>query len=231
MLVIHDLHPADAAQLIKTPVAALVTGLGSATSHTAILARALEIPAVVGVADITARVGDGDELIVDAFGGEVVLEPDPAEIERARSRARRFRQFTLKLRQNAVSGSEDARWRRHRAHGQRRPAHGGGGGSKLYAQGIGLYRTEFLFLTRAEAPTEQEQYEVYSQIVRTTLPHRVTVRTIDMGGEALKGAFESRGAESGARAACDPSCTVAARAARRAAARGAARGSARSGAS
>lgn len=192
VLVIHDLHPADAAQLIKTPVAALVTGLGSATSHTAILARALEIPAVVGVADITARVGDGDELIVDAFGGEVVMDPDPAECERARSRARRFKQFTLKLRQNAVSGSKTRDGSEIELMANVDLPTEAAVAAKLYARGIGLYRTEFLFLTRGDAPTEQEQYEVYSQIVRATLPHSVTVRTIDMGGEALKG-LSSRG--------------------------------------
>jgi phosphotransferase system enzyme I (PtsI) len=187
VLVINDLHPADAAQLIQTPVAALVTGLGTATSHTAILARALEIPAVVGVADITARVGDGDELIVDAFGGEVVMDPDAAECERARVRARRFRQFTQKLRENPLTASKTRDGIDIELMANVDLPTEAAVAARLCAQGIGLYRTEFLFLTRVEAPTEQEQYEVYSEIVRTTLPHTVTVRTIDMGGEALKG--------------------------------------------
>jgi phosphotransferase system enzyme I (PtsI) len=191
VLVITDLHPADAAQLIETPVAALVTGLGSATSHTAILARALEIPAVVGVAGITDRVGEGDELIVDAFGGEVVLEPDPDECERARSRSLRFREFTHKLRESSGTRTEtrDAVGIELMANVDL-PAEAALA-RRVSAAGIGLYRTEFLFLSRPEPPSEDEQYEVYAQIVRTTAPHAVTVRTIDMGGEALKGSTSS----------------------------------------
>jgi phosphotransferase system enzyme I (PtsI) len=188
VLVIEDLHPADAAQLIETPVAAMVTGLGSATSHTAILARALEIPAVVGVAGIIERVGEGDELIVDAFGGEVVLDPDPAECERARTRARRFSLFTAKLRESSGARSETAdRVGIELMANVDLPAEAALA-VRACAQGIGLYRTEFLFLNRAESPSEEEQYQVYCDIVQNTLPHRVTVRTIDMGGEALKGA-------------------------------------------
>jgi phosphotransferase system enzyme I (PtsI) len=187
VLVIEDLNPADAAQLFETPVAAMVTGLGSATSHTAILARALEIPAVVGVAGIMKRVGEGDELIVDAFGGEVVLDPSPAECERARIRARRFRQFTDKLRESSGAGSETADGVPIELMANVDLPAEAALAARVSAQGIGLYRTEFLFLSRPEPPTEEEQYRVYSEIVQQTAPHLVTVRTIDMGGEALKG--------------------------------------------
>ena len=99
--------------------------------------------------------------------------------------------------------------------------------SRLWAQGIGLYRTEFLFLSRAEPPSEQEQYEVYAEIVRTTLPNTVTVRTIDMGGEALKGSAASPACPI-QRSACARSAGAGAtRTARRAAARRAARVGAR----
>jgi phosphotransferase system enzyme I (PtsI) len=187
VLVIEDLNPADAAQLIETPVAALVTGLGSATSHTAILARALEIPAVVGVAGITERVGEGDELIVDAFGGEVVLDPDPDECDRAHVRSRRFRQFTRKLRESSGARTETADGAVIELMANVDLPAEAALAARVWARGIGLYRTEFLFLNRTEPPSEQEQYEVYSEIVRKTLPHAVTLRTIDMGGETLKG--------------------------------------------
>jgi phosphotransferase system enzyme I (PtsI) len=188
VLVIEDLHPADAAQLIETPVAALVTGLGSATSHTAILARALEIPAVVGVQGIVERVGEGDELVVDAFGGEVVLDPEPSECERARVRARRFHLFTAKLRESSGHRSETADGVGIELMANVDLPAEAAVAARGWAQGIGLYRTEFLFLNRTEPPSEEQQYQVYCDIVQTTLPHRVTVRTIDMGGEALKGA-------------------------------------------
>ena len=187
VLVIHDLQPADAAQLIQTPVAALVTGLGTATSHTAILARALEIPAVVGVAGITERVGDQDELIVDAFGGEVVLDPDPEECDRARSRSRRFGQFRAKLRESSAEPARLADGTDIELMANVDLPTEAAMAAEMKAHGIGLYRTEFLFLNRPEPPSEQEQYEVYREIVRATAPNAVTVRTIDMGGEALKG--------------------------------------------
>jgi phosphoenolpyruvate-protein phosphotransferase (PTS system enzyme I) len=186
VLVIEDLSPAEAAQLIETPVAALVTGLGSATSHTAILARALEIPAVVGVAGITSRVGEGDEIVVDAFGGEVVLDPDPEECARARVRAARFRQFTSKLRESGNAGTETRDGVAIEVSANVDLPAEAALAARALAHGIGLYRTEFLFLNRAESPSEQEQFEVYSDIVRRTLPSAVTLRTIDMGGEVLK---------------------------------------------
>jgi phosphotransferase system enzyme I (PtsI) len=185
VLVIDDLHPADAAQLIETPVAALVTGLGTATSHTAILARTLEIPAVVGVAGIVSMVGSGDELVVDAFHGRVVLDPIEEECERARVRARRWRRFTRELRERALERTET----RDRVALQLManvdiPAEAALAAEE-HVDGIGLYRTEFLFMSRREPPTEDEQAKVYSDIVRVTAPRPVTLRTIDMGGDAM----------------------------------------------
>ncbi|MDD9938339.1 MAG: phosphoenolpyruvate--protein phosphotransferase [Myxococcales bacterium] len=185
VLVTDDLHPADAAQLIETPVAALVTGLGSATSHTAILARTLEIPTVVGIAGIVEQVGEGDELVVDGFAGRVVLEPEPAECDRARLRGQRWRQFTQKLREQAGDRVEtrdgvpiellaNVDLPAEAALAQEEGVHG-----------IGLYRTEFLFMSRREPPSEDEQAQVYSDIVRVSAPRSVTLRTIDLGGDAL----------------------------------------------
>lgn len=187
VLVIDDLHPADAVHLIEERVAGLVTGLGSATSHTAILARALGIPAVVGIADITGRLGSGDELIVDALRGEVVVGATEAERSEARSRGDRYRRFSYGLRSRGV----------------RRTATGDGvlvsvmanidtpaeAGAlvEVGALGIGLYRSEYLFLTRTDLPTEDEQYEVYAELVRRANPLPVTLRTVDIGGDALKG--------------------------------------------
>jgi phosphotransferase system enzyme I (PtsI) len=187
VLVIEDLHPADAAQLIETPVAALVTGLGSATSHSAILARALQIPAVVGVPGITGRVGGGDLIIVDAFGGEVVLGPEPAECDRALARARRFTLFRRKLRESGLAQASTRDGEAIELMANVDLPSEAAAASEIHAQGIGLYRTEFLFLNRQAPPTEQEQYEIYAEVVRKTLPNTVTLRTIDMGGEALKG--------------------------------------------
>jgi phosphotransferase system enzyme I (PtsI) len=133
-------------------------------------------------------VGEGDELVVDAFGGEVVLDPEPSECERARLRARRFHLFTAKLRESSGHRSETADGVGIELMANVDLPAEAAVAARGWAQGIGLYRTEFLFLTRTEPPSEEQQYQVYCDIVQTTLPHRVTVRTIDMGGEALKGA-------------------------------------------
>lgn len=184
VLVVDDLHPADVARLIESPVAALVTGLGSATSHTAILAHTLEIPSVVGVTGVTERVGSGDRVIVDALGACVVLSPEDAACEDARARSARYRSFTQELRSHGSSSiTED------------------GVGIELMANvdlpaevamaiddevpGVGLYRTEFLFMDRPTPPDEEEQYAVYRDIARTARPRPIVIRTFDMGGDSL----------------------------------------------
>lgn len=184
VLVVDDLHPADVARLIESPVAALVTGLGSATSHTAILAHTLEIPSVVGVTGVTSAVGSGDRIIVDALGACVVLSPDDAACEDARARSQRYRSFTQELRSHGASSiTED------------------GVSIELMANvdlpaevamaiddevpGVGLYRTEFLFMDRATPPDEEEQYAVYRDIARVARPRPVVIRTFDMGGDSL----------------------------------------------
>lgn len=184
VLVVDDLHPADAAQLIRSPVAALVTGLGSATSHTAILARTLEIPSVVGVKGVAQRVGSGDLLVVDALTGKVVVEPTPEEAEQARARATRYRQFKRTL----------------RAHGATAISRDGVELSLMAnvdlpeevslavddnVAGIGLYRTEFLFMNRPTPPDEAEQLGVYRAILAAAGDRPVVFRTFDLGGDNL----------------------------------------------
>ena len=184
VLVLDDLGPADAAQLMAAPVAALVTGLGTATSHTAILARTLEIPSVVGVTGITHLVGNGDRVIVDALRGRILLGPDEIEVEQATERSRRYRDFTSRL----------------RARGARAVTRDG---TELTVQanvdlpdevstavregvpGVGLYRTEFLFMNRSTPPDEEEQFAAYRHVAETAAPHYVTLRTFDMGGDNL----------------------------------------------
>ncbi|MDD9944371.1 MAG: phosphoenolpyruvate--protein phosphotransferase [Myxococcales bacterium] len=184
VLVIDDLHPADAAHLLDAPVAALVTGLGSATSHTAILARTLEIPSVVGVPNVTQLVGSGDRLVVDGLHGRVVLSPDSATCQEAEARGRRYQLFTRNL----------------RAHGVHSVTLDGVPVEVLanvdlpsevtlavreQAPGIGLYRTEFLFMNRQEPPSEDEQLGVYRDIARVAGSRPVVLRSFDIGGDNL----------------------------------------------
>ena len=191
VLVVDDLHPADAIHLIEERVAGLVTGLGSATSHTAILARALGIPAVVGISDITARLGSGDEVIIDALRGEVVVGAADVERAEARERGERYRRFSQGLRTQGArrTATRDGVALSVMANIDM-PAEAGML-AEVGARGIGLYRSEYLFLTRTELPTEDEQYEVYAELVRRTQPLSVTLRTFDLGGDALKGAAQT----------------------------------------
>lgn len=184
VLVIDDLHPADAVQLLDSRVIGLVTGLGSATSHTAILARTLEIPAVVGVTGVTDKIGTGDEVIIDGLRSQVVLDADADECDRARARARRYHGFTRRLReQGDQSITRDGVAVELHANVDL-PAEAALAMDEK-AQGIGLYRTEFLYMNSAEVPSEEEQLKVYKDMVTVVGARPVVLRTVDMGGDNL----------------------------------------------
>jgi phosphoenolpyruvate-protein phosphotransferase (PTS system enzyme I) len=185
ILVAHNLSPAEAAGLSKDRVKAIVTEVGTRTSHTAIVARALEIPAVVGARGITSQVATGELLVVDGLRGKIMVSPTAAMIDAARERAERHQARTLGL-----LGAKD------------RPASTRCGtpiairanielpaeatlALEHGAQGIGLYRTEFLYLARTTPPTEDEQLDVYRGVLEVMAPRPVTLRTFDLGGDKL----------------------------------------------
>jgi phosphoenolpyruvate-protein phosphotransferase (PTS system enzyme I) len=190
VLVAHDLSPAETAGLTKERVLAIVTEVGTRTSHTAILARALEIPAVVGVPNLLARVGSGDVIVVDGVHGQVAITPSEALIADTNARAGRFSDIarhrreardrpirtrcgqTVELRANIELPSEAE------------------GALEQGARGIGLYRTEFLYLDRTEPPSEDEQYETYRRVVEVLAPLPVTLRTFDIGGDKFASVFQ-----------------------------------------
>lgn len=190
ILVCDDLTPADAAKFLDSPVIALVTELGSAASHTAILARTLEIPAVVGVTGVMEHVVDDDVIVVDALHGLVVLEPDRAERFRAQERARRYQAFLQGLRSKREAAVETKDGERVCLQANVEFPAEAPLAIDAGADGIGLYRTEFLFLDRPSPPSEDEQAEVYSQIVRVMNPRTVTFRTYDLGGDKLPGSSQ-----------------------------------------
>lgn len=191
IIVARDLSPAETAAFAKDRVLAIVTEIGTRTSHTAILARALEIPAVVGVPGIMSRVGSEDRLIVDGYRGRVTISPTRDNISKASARAERHlalardRQVwksrpcatkcgvTVDIRANIELPAEAQ--------------------IALFegAQGIGLYRTEFLYVDRAHPPSEDEQYEVYKNVVEAAAPLPVTLRTFDIGGDKFVSAFQA----------------------------------------
>jgi phosphotransferase system enzyme I (PtsI) len=186
----HDLSPADTAAMVKEPVLAMVTEMGTRTSHTSIMARALEIPAVVGVADALTLIGGPETLIVDGFRGEVTIAPTPEMIAAAQRRAERHIAFVKHLRvdkdrQAATSDGEVVHLRANvelPAEALLAMDHG--------AEGIGLYRTEFLYVDRATPPSEEEQYEIYKAVVQTCAPRPVVLRTFDIGGDKFASSFQ-----------------------------------------
>ena len=186
----HDLSPADTAALVKEPVVAIITEVGTRTSHTSIMARALEIPAVVGVADALGRIGPGDIVIVDGFRGEVTLAPTPEMIAEAEERSKKHIALVRHLRedrdkQTATADGVAVHLRANIEFPAEAPLavdHG--------AEGIGLYRTEFLYVDRAAPPDEDEQYEVYRAVLETMHPRPATLRTFDIGGDKFVSTFQ-----------------------------------------
>ncbi len=190
ILVARDLSPAETAGLKREFVLALVTEVGTRTSHTAILARALDIPAVVGVGELLARVGTGDRMMVDGLRGSVVLNPTEEQEQVMQARAERRRVYTKGLAERRDHPAQTAcgvpiRLRANiELPNEAAIAMGEG------AQGIGLYRTEFLYVDRKQPPSEQEQYDIYRQVLEQVAPLPVTLRTFDIGGDKFVSAFQ-----------------------------------------
>ncbi|MDC0747647.1 phosphoenolpyruvate--protein phosphotransferase [Polyangium mundeleinium] len=183
IVVAHDLSPADTAAMINQPVVGFVTEVGTRTSHTAIMARALEIPAVVGVTDALKRISSGDLVVVDGLRGSVLVGPQPRELDEARARGERHTALSreLSVSRDREATTQDGVRVTLRANVEL-PAeailardHG--------AEGIGLYRTEFLYIDRSLPPTEDQQFEIFRAVVETMRPMPVTLRTFDIGGD------------------------------------------------
>jgi phosphotransferase system enzyme I (PtsI) len=187
VIVADDLGPGDAAQLLRSVACGIAIDLGSASSHTAILARALEIPAVVGVRGLSRLVAEDDAIIVDAFRGEIVLFPSEQEQELARARASRYRAFTRSLRARVARALETADGTQLRLDANVELPAEAAVALQEGATGIGLYRTEFLYLDRVQPPGEDEQAKVYRDVALVLSPRPVVFRTFDVGGDSLHG--------------------------------------------
>jgi len=183
ILVTDNVAPAELAQLQAQGVLAIVTSAGSTLSHSAILARSLHMPLVVGAANVLQRVNDGDVLVVDGSDGRVVLEPGAADLRVYRARARehaRERKQLNRLRREpsrTLDGVDIKLYANAESREDVADAHA------LGAAGVGLYRTEFLFLQRPELPTEDEQFRAYRDVVLGMTGRMVTLRTLDLGAD------------------------------------------------
>ncbi|HHE6568019.1 TPA: phosphoenolpyruvate--protein phosphotransferase [Staphylococcus aureus] len=179
----NDLTPSDTAQLNKEFVQGFATNIGGRTSHSAIMSRSLEIPAIVGTKSITQEVKQGDMIIVDGLNGDVIVNPTEDELIAYQDKRERYfadKKELQKLR-DADTVTVDG------VHAELAANIGTPndlpGVIENGAQGIGLYRTEFLYMGRDQMPTEEEQFEAYKEVLEAMNGKRVVVRTLDIGGD------------------------------------------------
>ncbi|QCT74530.1 phosphoenolpyruvate--protein phosphotransferase [Macrococcoides canis] len=183
VIIAEDLTPSDTAQLNKKFVQGFATNIGGRTSHSAIMSRSLEIPAVVGTKNITESVKQGDFVIVDGITGEVIINPDEQTITAYKARQSAFLQEKEELKQlvNDKTVTKEGKYVELAANiGTPNDLEGVKNNG---AEGIGLYRTEFLYMGRDAMPTEDEQYEAYKKVLSEMDGKRVVVRTLDIGGD------------------------------------------------
>lgn len=183
VIIADDLTPSDTAQLNKNFVRGFATNIGGRTSHSAIMARSLEIPAVVACKTITEDVNDGDMIVLDGIEGVVVINPDEDTVKAYTTKRDEFIAYKEELKKlvNEKTVSTDG-------HHVELVANIGGakdlpGVKENGAEGVGLFRTEFLYMESADLPTEERQFEVYKEILEALEGKPVVVRTLDIGGD------------------------------------------------
>ena len=183
VIVATELTPSDTVTLDKQQVLAFCTARGGATSHVAILAKALGIPAIVGLGAAADQLHNGAQVIVNGTTGEIVIEPDVATIAAYRQQARTFAQSQSEAQEKAREPATTADGKQVEVVANIGAPDEAAGALAYGAEGVGLLRTEFLFLDRDTAPDEDEQAAVYSAIMMTMGQRPVVIRTLDIGGD------------------------------------------------
>ena len=183
VIVAHDLTPSDTAQLDRRKVIGFLPNIGGRTSHSAIMARTLEIPAIVGLKDITTSVKNGDTVILDGIEGICIINPEQSVIDEYTAKREKFLKEQEELKKLIEVETVTKSGKRIEVCGNI--------GSPADAEavlanggdGVGLFRTEFLYMDRDSAPTEEEQYEAYKKVLETMKGKKVVIRTLDIGGD------------------------------------------------
>jgi len=183
IIVAHDLSPADTAHMVKDKVTAFVTDMGGKTSHTAIMARSLDITAVVGSETATHSVNTGDTLIVDGITGVVVVNPSPEIMQEYQDRQRVRQKMERELFQYRDLPAETLDGYRVKVLANIELVDEIPSVLQHGAEGIGLYRTEYLYLNRKDLPSEEEHFQAYKKVVEGIYPHPAVIRTLDIGGD------------------------------------------------
>lgn len=183
ILVAHDLTPSETAQINLNFVRGFVTDIGGRTSHTSIMARSLELPAIVGTNDITARVKTGDFLVLDALHNQVLINPEEAQVTKLRDAQAKFLAEKAELAKLRELPAETVDGHRVEVCANIGTIKDMDGAHRNGAEGVGLYRTEFLFMDRDALPSEEEQYHAYKEVAESMPDHPIIVRTMDIGGD------------------------------------------------
>lgn len=183
VLAAKDLTPSMTVGLKKENISAILTEIGGKTSHSAILARALEIPAVLGIPQVLDQVSDGQQAIVDGESGEVILSPDEDTLKRYTALWKEQQEQKAMLSVYRDRKTQDADGRNYELYSNIGSVAEAQIALENGAEGIGLFRTEFLFMDRTAMPTEQEQYEAYKAVSDIMQGKEVIIRTLDVGGD------------------------------------------------
>jgi len=179
----HDLTPSDTAQLNKEFVLGFVTNIGGRTSHSAIMARSLEIPAVLGTKNILEAADNGDQVIIDGIHGDVIINPTKEEIKEYQVMKENYQ----KVRERQLAYKDKKTLTKDQIHvelaGNIGTVEDVVGVNHNGAEGVGLYRTEFLYMNSEALPTEDEQFEAYKAVLEQMGERKVVIRTLDIGGD------------------------------------------------
>ncbi|MFZ7119710.1 MAG: phosphoenolpyruvate--protein phosphotransferase [Eubacteriaceae bacterium] len=183
IIIAYDLTPSDTAQMNKEKVLGFATDIGGRTSHTAIMARSLEIPAVLGLKTITQEVKDGDILIVDGLAGEVMINPSEDILHKYEKKKREYENYIKELEELKDLHAETKDGYRIELVGNIGTPNDVKGVLRNGGQGVGLYRTEFLYMDSDTMPSEEKQYKAYKEVLENMGNMPIIIRTLDIGGD------------------------------------------------
>jgi phosphotransferase system enzyme I (PtsI) len=196
ILIVRDISPADLMEVAQSEakmagLAGLVTERGGRTSHTAIVAQALELPTVVGANKISSKLNSGDTIIIDGRGGRVIIRPDQETLANYRERQAVEWSFTTEIVRSSHLPALTLDDRRINILGNMELEEELPALLNYGSEGVGLYRTEFMYLNRKSLPTEEELFQAYSLVVRTVAPRQVVIRTLDLGNDKITAAGQA----------------------------------------
>ena len=183
VVIAHDLTPSDTAQLNKKYVKGFVTDIGGRTAHSAIMARSLEIPAVVGTESITSDVKDGDMIIADGLDGDVLIDPSKDEVEEYTKKGEAFAKRKAEWKKLKNEPSVTANGKHFTLAANIGTPDDMEGVKENGAEAIGLYRTEFLYMDSSDFPSEEDQFKAYKTVLEGMDGKQVIIRTCDIGGD------------------------------------------------